>query len=105
MPQTGKRIATTKLSSNRTTTVPEPVRKAEGLDAGDKVDWRLVDDEWVLRPARDEPCVSLSVLTELVGEPCRECEAGTLERDEIDGHPAVVCTDCETTRATLWSDN
>lgn len=51
MPKTdGKCVATTKLSQNRTTTVPEAIRTAEGLSEGDQVEWRLIDDEWVLRP-------------------------------------------------------
>lgn len=52
MPKTdGKCVATTKLSQNRTTTVPEPIRTAEDLSAGDQVEWRLIGNEWVVRPA------------------------------------------------------
>ncbi|MFC6720935.1 AbrB/MazE/SpoVT family DNA-binding domain-containing protein [Natrialbaceae archaeon GCM10025810] len=54
MPETdGKCVAETKISKNRTTTVPEPIRTAESLDVGDHVQWRLIDDEWVLRPVED----------------------------------------------------
>lgn len=45
----GKKLAETKLSQNNTTTIPDPVRTAESLDAGDSVEWRLIDGEWVLR--------------------------------------------------------
>jgi len=54
MPQAdGKQIATTKISQNRTTTIPDAVRTAENLGPEDHVEWRLIDDEWVLRPASD----------------------------------------------------
>ena len=105
MPKAGKRIATTKLSTNRTTTVPEPVRTAEGLDIGDEVEWRLIDGEWVLKPIPEPTTVSATVFDDLRGEPCSECETGTLEAVECDGTTKLVCTDCETTRAELWGDN
>lgn len=54
MPKTdGKQVAETKVSKNRTTTVPEAIRTAEGIGPGDRVEWRLIDSEWVLRPADD----------------------------------------------------
>lgn len=52
MPQgDGRRIAETTLQKNRTTAVPATIREDEGLESGDKVEWRLINDEWVLRPA------------------------------------------------------
>lgn len=54
MPQTdGKQVATTKLTSSRTTTVPSAIRNAENLEPGSELEWRLIDDEWVLRPLAD----------------------------------------------------
>lgn len=100
--QSGKQIATTTLGENRTTTVPAPIRDAEGLDAGDEVAWFVIDGEWVLRPAQP-PTISLSVLEEYLGEPCPSCEDGTLVKLDRDGTDAVTCDVCETIRGELWN--
>jgi len=48
------------------------------------------------------PETSESLLATLVGDDCRWCADGTLERGEFKGDDAVVCDECGTPAARVW---
>lgn len=45
-----KKFATTTVSSNNSTVVPDAVRTSEEIVPGDTLDWYLADESWVIVP-------------------------------------------------------
>ncbi|RDI70074.1 AbrB/MazE/SpoVT family DNA-binding domain-containing protein [Halopelagius longus] len=47
-----KKLATTKVSGNNSTVVPDVVRTSEDITAGDTLEWYLTERGWIIVPER-----------------------------------------------------